>query len=379
MIPILYPRTETEFTNNGLGGLPDAISCTVEEEINGIYELTMEYPDSGLHADGLVEGNIIMAAHDGTGDLQPFRVFRRTQLINGTFSINARHLSYDLSRVPIMPFTETRLLYVMETIGDNAVIQTPFEFSTGFYDEKPFALEVPQSAKAVLGGGEGSVIDVYGGELWYDKWLVHLTQRRGEDKDITISYGVNMTGFEAVFERQEGYYSIVPFYRKQDTLVVCDPPIVEWRTAYPHLTGAMVVDLTDRFEQQPTAEQLLAAAGDWMLKNSPWMVEAAINISFVELEKTEDYKDIARIQELELGDGILVRHAKMAPDLDWDAPWFDWEAPFRMTRAIYDVLRERYTDVTLGREMETLSSLIDKQNRKFQKTANAVNWQNRHA
>ena len=377
MIPILYPRLETDFADNGLGGLPDAISCKVDEEINGVYELSMEYPDDGLHADDLVEGNIIMATHDGTGDLQPFRVFRRTQLIDGKFVINARHLSYDLSRIPIMPFTATGLLYVMEAIGNNAAVQTQFEFSTGFYDDKTFTLEVPQSAKAVLGGGEGSVLDVHGGELWYDKWLVHLRPRRGEDKDLTISYGVNMTGFEAVFERQEGYYQIVPFYRKQDTLIVCDPPIVEWRTAYPHLTGAMVVDLTDHFEQEPTAAELQTAAGEWLVKNNPWIVETAINISFVELEKTEDYKDIARIQELELGDGILVRHAKMAPGLDWNAPWFDWEAPFRMTRAVYDVLRERYTDVTLGREIETLSSLIEKQNRKFQKTTNAVNW--RHA
>ena len=49
MKPILYPAAETEFSNNGLGRLSDAISCTVTEERNGQYELELTYPVAGLH------------------------------------------------------------------------------------------------------------------------------------------------------------------------------------------------------------------------------------------------------------------------------------------------------------------------------------------
>ena len=51
MIAVLYPANETAFTTNGLGGLPDAISCTVTEQRNtqGGYWLEMEYPVDGLH------------------------------------------------------------------------------------------------------------------------------------------------------------------------------------------------------------------------------------------------------------------------------------------------------------------------------------------
>ena len=379
MIPILYPRTETEFANNGLGTLPDAISCRVEEELNDIYELTMEYPDNGIRADQIVEGNIIMATHDSTGDLQPLRIYSRTENLNGTCVINARHLSYDLSRIPVAPFTAGDTMSAMTAVGDNAIVETPFAFSSSFFSAGDFAVEVPQSVRAILGGGSGSIIDIYGGELEYDKWNVDLKLRRGQDKDYSIRYGVNMTGLEAVFERQEGYYQIVPFYKKQDTLIMCDPPVVEWRTTFPSLAGAMVVDLTDRFEEEPTAAELRTAAGAWLEKNKPWIVETAISIDFVQLEKTEDYKDFVRIQELELGDGIMVRHKKPATELDWNAPWLSWDAPFRLVRTNYDVLRERYIDVTLGRKRETLSSLFEKQSLKFQKTINAVNWQGRHA
>jgi len=61
MIPCLYTETETAFTTNGIGKLCDALSCYVTEKRNGSYELKMTYSASGLHAEDLVEGNIILA------------------------------------------------------------------------------------------------------------------------------------------------------------------------------------------------------------------------------------------------------------------------------------------------------------------------------
>lgn len=43
MKPILFPEGQKDFSTNGLGRLPDAISCKVTEERNGQYELHMEY------------------------------------------------------------------------------------------------------------------------------------------------------------------------------------------------------------------------------------------------------------------------------------------------------------------------------------------------
>ena len=40
MIPTLYDKTG----NNKIGDLNDCIECLVEEERNGIFELTMIYP-----------------------------------------------------------------------------------------------------------------------------------------------------------------------------------------------------------------------------------------------------------------------------------------------------------------------------------------------
>ena len=60
MIPCLYKETETAFTTNGIGKLCDALSCLVTEKRNGAYELKMEYPSFGIHAEDVIEGNIIL-------------------------------------------------------------------------------------------------------------------------------------------------------------------------------------------------------------------------------------------------------------------------------------------------------------------------------
>ena len=55
MFPILYEQIENGVVpqHNGLGILSDSISCEVEAEANGKYELVMEYPITGIHAQEL--------------------------------------------------------------------------------------------------------------------------------------------------------------------------------------------------------------------------------------------------------------------------------------------------------------------------------------
>ena len=105
MKPILYEADETQFKSNGMGRLSDAISCKVVEERNGQYELEMKYPVTGIHYKDLCEERIIASRHDDTDDIQPFRIYKITRPMNGQVEINARHISYQLSKVTVMPMT----------------------------------------------------------------------------------------------------------------------------------------------------------------------------------------------------------------------------------------------------------------------------------
>ena len=49
MKPILFPEGQKDFSTNGLGRLPDAISCKVTEERNGQYTSAVFYALNDTH------------------------------------------------------------------------------------------------------------------------------------------------------------------------------------------------------------------------------------------------------------------------------------------------------------------------------------------
>lgn len=71
MKPRLYPENETNFESNGLGPLSDALACTVEENRNGAFELSMEYPVTGVLFDELKHGSIILPRRTTAANRNP--------------------------------------------------------------------------------------------------------------------------------------------------------------------------------------------------------------------------------------------------------------------------------------------------------------------
>ena len=131
MIPILFSSKATNFAGRGIGLLADAISCTVIEERNGAFELTMVYPVDGLHYADITERSIIMAIPSPYRDAQPFRAYSMEQPINGVVTIKARHLCYDMTGIPVEPFTITGgIADIMDEIDNNASLNTGFGLQT---------------------------------------------------------------------------------------------------------------------------------------------------------------------------------------------------------------------------------------------------------
>ena len=344
MRPILYPAGETAFVNEGLGRLTDAIECAVTEELNGAYELALKYARGGLHAGEIREGTILFARHDDGGDGQPFRVYRVTETLDGEIGVLARHISGDLSRIPVLPFSAGNAAAALAGLGSHAAVNCPFSFQTYVTSAGAFSLEVPTSAKAALGAGDGSIIGVFGGEVEYDKRTVILHSRRGADRGVRIRYGKNLTGLEAVSEAGEAFNAVVPFCKTQEGVVMCSPPVVYHGSSY---ADAVPLDLSDQFDYVPSPAQLETAALKWLSDNQPWIVEKSITVNFVALWQTEEYRDYAPLERVLLGDTVRVEY----PDIGVDAQ-------FRVVRTVYDALEERYTEVTLGREERTVSGMM---------------------
>ena len=107
MIPILYAKNASDFGNNGIGHLKDAISCKVTEERNGAYTLTLQYPIGGAWYENISEGSVIKAKANETSELQLFRVYKSSKPMKGVVTFYAEHISYDLKGLPLASLTMT--------------------------------------------------------------------------------------------------------------------------------------------------------------------------------------------------------------------------------------------------------------------------------
>lgn len=337
MKPILFPSTATEFTTHGLGVLTDAVICTVIEERNSAFELTMQYPDTGVHFDEITDRCIIYAIPSPYRSPQPFRIYRITRPMDGIIMVYARHLTYDLSGVPLNPFTAVNAPDALSKLSLNAAVDSPFTFWTDKSTAAPFAVSVPSSTRSVLGGSSGSILDVYGGEYEWDGFTVRLYGQRGYDNGVVISYGKNLTDIEQDRNIASVATGIYPYWTNTEgALVTCNPKIVKAPGTYD-FTRVIPVDFSGDFEEQPTPEQLQERAEKYVEDNKIGIPKTSITASFVQLEQFSEYEDLALLEKCDLCDTVTIRY-----------PQLGVEAKAEIVKIETDVLLERYNSVEIG-------------------------------
>lgn len=337
MKPILFPSTATEFKTQGLGVLTDAISCTVTEERNGAFELTMQYPDTGVHFDEITDRCIIYAIPSPYRAPQPFRIYRITRPMNGVIMVYAQHITYDLSGVPLNPFTAINAPDALSKLSLNAAVNSPFVFWTDKSTVASFSVSTPSSTRSVLGGSSGSILDVYGGEYEWDSFTVRLYGHRGYDNGVVISYGKNLTDIEQDRNISNVATGIYPYWTNAEgTLVTCDPKIVNAPGTYD-FTRVVPVDFSNDFETQPTPAQLRARAEKYVEDNKIGIPKTSITASFVQLEQFPEYEDLALLEKCDLCDTVTIRYPRLGV-----------EAKAEIVKIETDVLLERYKSVEIG-------------------------------
>lgn len=337
MKPILFPSTATEFNTQGLGVLTDAISCTVTEERNGAFELTMQYPDTGIHFDEITDRCIIYAIPSPYRAPQPFRIYRITRPMDGIIMVYAQHITYDLSGVPLNPFTAVNAPDALSKLSLNAAVDSPFTFWTDKSTVASFAVSTPSSTRSVLGGSSGSILDVYGGEYEWDGFTVRLYGHRGYDNGVVISYGKNLTDIEQDRNISNVATGIYPYWTNAEgALVTCDPKIVNAPGTYD-FTRVVPVDFSNDFETQPTSAQLRERAEKYGEDNKIGIPKTSITASFVQLEQFPEYEDLALLEKCDLCDTVTIRYLQLGV-----------EAKAEIVKIETDVLLERYNSVEIG-------------------------------
>lgn len=356
MIPILFPSDATNFTTQGLGALSAAISCTVTEERNGMYELELVYPMIGVHFAEIQDRCQIYAIPSPYRDPQPFRIYRHTKPMGGKVTFYAQHISYDLLGIPLNPCSAGSAAAAMVALQGNAAIPSPFSFWTDKSTVAEWSVKVPSASRSVLGGQTGSILDVYGGEYEWDGYTVKLHQERGRDNGVVIRYGKNLNDLEQDRNVSNVVTGIYPYWNdiNGENLVVCDPPIIQAPGTYD-FTRVIPVDFSADFDEAPTPEQLKARAETYVVANQIGVPKVSITVSFIPLEQAMGYEDLRLLEKVDLCDTVTVQYEALGVD-----------AKAKVIRIETDVLRERYNEVELGDAKCTLADTIINQSQEIQ-------------
>lgn len=370
MKPILFAEDATSFITNGFGRMTDAISCKVVEERNGEYELTMTYPVNGRHFSDLSERMLLYSIHDDKKDRQPFRIYEISKPLNGIVTIHARHVSYDLNKIVISPFTAGSCGAAFSGLKNNSATVHDFQFFTNKSLTADFKIEVPTVCRSILGGTEGSILDIYGpGEYQWDHWNVHFYSQRGQDKPVEIRYGKNLTELEDTVNIGNTYNAVYPFWKGQEEgtdsqgktvyvsklVYISDNPSerilrADLQDDQGHTITlpleVVPLDLSSEWDKPPTQDELRSKAASYLTANKPWLESRNITVSFVALWQTEEYKNLA-LERVSLCDTVRVIHNKLGISVRK-----------KIVKVDYDVLNERYNSIELGDSSKSFTSAL---------------------
>lgn len=350
MIPILYDSNETLFASNGLGRLRDCISCVVTEERNGIYECDFEYPITGANFDKIQLGRIIGVTHDESDDIQPFDIVSYSRPIDGVVTFHCTHISYRQSKMVSYATGINSLADAFQAFDDTCYPSgNPFTYftdkeSTGYvaaFDG------TPRTIRSLLGGVEGSILDAYGGEYEWDKFFVRLHSARGIQRDFSIRYGVNMTDFQDDTDYSEAYNTCVPFWKSSDGVVVMGGEVSSGQGIIGNGDKCVPLDLTDKFEEQPTVADLESMASSVMASNRTYLPSQNIKVDFIRLQDEAGFDQFDSLLQCKLCDSVKVIF-----------PRYGMSAYFKIVKTTWNVLLDRYDEMELGNLSTTLAEAL---------------------
>lgn len=350
MKPILFNSNEKDFDTQGIGVLVDAISCIVTEERNSTFECEMEYPIDGIHYEEIKLNNILYVRPSDGANPQAFRIYEVTRPINGVVTVSAEHISYQLSNIPVQPFTATGAIEAVHGLKVNSLEDNPFEITTDSSNgETVYKQEVPASFRSRLGGVDGSILDCFGGEYEWDMWTVKHHAHRGTDRGVIIEYGKNLTSVKQEELISNVVTGVLPYWISNDDsdkeLLMLEPIQSEYADKYP-FRRTVVHDFSQDFENKPTEEQLKAKCETYIKNNCVGMPKISIDAEFVNLADTEEYKNIAR-ERINLCDTVTIRFLKLGID-----------EKAKVTKIEYDCLAERIKKISIGSERSNFVKTI---------------------
>lgn len=363
MIPILYDPLETQFDSNGIGLLTDAISCIVEEERNGSFELTLQYPQEGRLADYIVEDAIVKAKPNDKDKDQLFRIYKSGKPIGGVNTYYAEHISYELNMNPVCRprISGKNAQEAIAQLLEEAVIENNYTAWSDITTRNSTQIDDVLSVRNILGGAEGSILDIWGGEFQFDNFTVKLHKSRGSDTGTTIRYGKNLISAEQERNIGDVITAIFPYCyytpeKEEGATEEPDPVFVSLPEKFINTPNAdkyarlkcAPMDFSDEFEDGViVSEEMLRKVAKAYTESGIDEPKISIKATFQNLKKTKDYENIQALETIGICDTVTVMIEKLGI-----------EVKAKIVKYSYDSIKERFDSVEIGEPKTNLTKAI---------------------
>lgn len=389
MIPILYDKYEADFLSNGLGQLSDCLSCTVTEEVNGIYEVEFTYPMNGAYYEQLINyGGVIACTHDHNGDVQLFDIYKYDAPIDGIVTFYASHVSYrlrDYWRTTSDTYLRLSNLFNVWNNPDSKAILPLGNFQ--FVNELDYVPEIyfhgvqynlreamfstSEDNPGGIGmmGIEKSIVQLIQGEWRFDNFTCYFNTHRGQDRGVQIRYGKNMSGVNRSRDTAAIVSAYMPVWTFENGITFYDPtysPQTETDVSPWYANGEQVysdaetfyfnppiihiehLDISSDFVDAPTDAEAAQFALNYMRRYSTWKADDNITVEFLDLYGTQEYEGIQGLSDCRLGDYVSILYPQLGIVSNG----------VEILSLTYDVLADRVTEMQLNTIKTTLAKAI---------------------
>lgn len=381
MRPILYEQNETLFENNGIGILHDAETCTVTEVRNGEFELEMEYPLNGDWIGEIRTERYILAKPNDFDEPHAFRIYETDDDLDGKKrTVKAVTSTDSLSGILVKPFAAVTStpMNVWERIKAHAVDPINIKFATDITTTSAMQHDEIKNVLSLISGTEGSMVDVFGGEVLRTNNQIYLYRRRGHERVTTIRPRKNLKNIKIVTSMSGKYTSILPYAKytpegENQKEVVVYGDVVRSRYYNDYFTKRMSpIDVTSKVKEGKKDQEVKVITKDMVDKVSAKYFEQNYG---VDLPNIKIDVDMVPLSDTTAWEKAIIRaliNIKLCDTVEVYVPKIGVNITVKVNKIEYDVLSERIKKISASTSGHDRSTLAEVQRAEWKQMTNKV-------
>lgn len=329
----------------------------VRQGINGEYSCEVEIAQSDPLAQ-YFDIDSIVYLDDANGTVQQFRIERPEKTLDSLRAFGW-HISQDLAHDMILNnawITQTGA-DVLPDLLTKGISETRFTGTSNIATVNSMRIVRSSILSALIGDQENSFVNRFGGEIERDNFTVNMKQRLGADRGYRIAYKKNLTGINIIDDASTVVNRIVPtFLNASDAAVLLPETYIDsvriGDTAIPHVqtihygdikVGAEI-DGEIPFPTLASAYAEVRARVQALYDGGIDRPMLTVEIEFVQLRDTLEYKDFEALETVLLGDTIR-------------ADYENYTVVNRVVAYEWDAVLKKYNVITLGTVRPSVDSM----------------------